>query len=287
MWARVIDSRGEWWDAGSRRLRMTLHLGDVDGDVTSLLIDKLGFIGVSFNDARAIVRLSPKSVSKVALVRLYYWLSTQFHRRIALSVGPAVSNQHYEFFASGRDVLLRLESVLDPECRRSWMPLFAARTGNLANLPQGSALAVLFEHWRCTGGVFAEDSYRTVLNRFAGDRYVIFAPGAASGNFTVARAGEGLLIPDKHAHRALTGSGLENIADHEYAGWVSRFYSAALDSQQPRCDHIRAYIRWPRAGRTERRYSRVILPCRTSDGQQLLLGVSGPLAVPDRDLEAA
>ena len=48
MWARVIDSRGEWWDAGSRRLRTSLHLGDVDGDVTSLLIDKLGFIGVSF-----------------------------------------------------------------------------------------------------------------------------------------------------------------------------------------------------------------------------------------------
>jgi hypothetical protein len=286
MRAELIDNRGKWWDAGSRELRKSLYLADVDGDIAPVLIDKLGFIGVCHHHARAIVRFNPTTLSMAAFGGLYYWLLRHFCGRICLSFADGPDQRH-EIHGSARAALLRIESLLDLGRQRSWKPLFAARVGRPGDLPQGSASAVLFDHWRCTGGVFAENDYLPLLNRFAGDRYVIFTPASCSGHFTVAQAGDGLQIPDKHAHQALAGSRLETLADQEYAEWVSRFYSAALDSQQPRYDHIRAYISWPRAGRIERRYSRLILPCRASGGRQLLLGVSGPLAVPELDFEAA
>jgi hypothetical protein len=136
------------------------------------------------------------------------------------------------------------------------------------------------------GGTF-DDAYGPLLARFAGERYTLF--GACSGGlgFNIVRAGEGLQVPDKPSHRALTGGRLENIGDCAYAQWVARFYRAARDSQQPRYDHIRALICWPRAGRIERRYSRLILPCRSKDGRPLFLGISGALAVPDSHVEVA
>jgi cell wall assembly regulator SMI1 len=287
MQAGLIDDGGKWWDADSWQLRKSLYLADVEGDIAPVVIDKLGFIRVSHHHARAIIRFNPATLSTAAFVGLYYWFSTHFCRRICLSFALDGHDQRREIHGSARATLLRMESLSDLRRQRSWKPLFAARDGKPGELPQGSASSVLFDHWRSTGGIFAESDYLPLLNRFAGNRYVIFAPGSCSGHFTVAQAGDGLLIPDKHAHEALAGSRLESLADQEYAEWVSCFYSAALDSQQPRYDHIRAYICWPRAGRTERRYSRLILPCRTSGGRQVLLGVSGPLAVPQLDFEAA
>jgi hypothetical protein len=135
----------------------------------------------------------------------------------------------------------------------------------------------LFEYWRSTGGAYTESEYLPLLNRFAGDRCVLFEP-RPEGGFSFERAGKGLDIPDEPARRALGGSRLDDISDQEYAAWVADFYSAALESQEPRCDHICAYINWPSAGRVERKYTRLILPCRAEDGRQLLLGISGPFA---------
>ena len=274
--ATLIDEKGRLWDAGSRLLRQSLYLEGVEGDIQSALIDNLGFVGLSARSGRIIVRFSPKAVSKAAVGALYYWLSAHTSTRICLAYAPSKGEQRYEIFASARAALLRMEALLDREQQLRWTPLFWAQPGLLEALPE-HPFGALFDYWRATGGAYTESEYLPLLNRFAGDRCVVFEP-RPEGGFSFDRAGKGLDIPDEPSRRALGGSRLHDISDQEYAVWVSQFYSAALESREPRCDHICAYINWPRAGRVERKYTRLILPCRASDGRQLLLGISGPFA---------
>jgi hypothetical protein len=272
----LIDEKGRLWDAGSHLLRQSLYLQGVEGDIQPALIDNLGFVGLSARDGRIIVRFSPKAVSRAAVGALYYWLSARNSTRICLAYAARKGDDRYEIFASARAALLRMEALLDGEHQLHWAPLYWARPGMLEALPE-HPFGALFNHWRATGGAYTESDYLPLLERFAGDRFVVFEP-QPDGRFSFDRAGNGLHIPDEPARRALGGSRLDDITDQEYATWVSQFYSAALESRQPRYDHICAYIKWPRAGRVERKYTRLILPCRASDGRQLLLGISGPFA---------
>jgi hypothetical protein len=195
--------------------------------------------------------------------------------------------QCQEILPSPRAAVLRMEALIELALGSSTVPSFAARMGALSRLDRGSCFSVLLDHWRSVGGIFDEEGYHPLLTRFAGQRYVLFEPCSRGSDFNIVCAGDGLHIPDKPYHKALTGSRLENVADRAFGLWTARFYQAALSSRQPRYDHIRAWICWPRAGRVERRYSRLILPCRTKDGRPLLLGISGTLADPDPHVEVA
>jgi hypothetical protein len=287
VWSKIIDDRGGWWDGDAWELRSALHLQDVKGDIRNVLIDNLGFIGVSVRQSGVAIRFRPRTVSKAALGALLYWVARHDPERVCLSF-PHDARQRHEIHPSARAALLRMEALIALELGSSAKPLFLAHTGTLNELARpGLCFGPLFEHWRTTGGLFDDGGYRQLLARFAGERYVLFEACPAGLGFTIARAGEGLRIPDKRSHRALAGGRLESLADRAYAQWVARLYRTALDSRQPRFDHIRAFICWPQAGRVERRYSRLILPCRTMDGRQLLLGVSGALAVPHSLVEVA
>jgi len=287
VWSKIIDDRGAWWDARARALRSALHLDDVQGDIRNILIDNLGFIGVSLRRPGVIVRFRPRTVSKAALGTLLYWLLRRGRERVCLSFLLDGRQQH-EILASTRAVVARMEALIELELGSSAMPCFAARAGALSEIDcHAPSFGKLLEHWRTAGGIFDDETYRPLLARFAGERYVLFEACQGGLGFNIARAGEGLQIPDQSSHRALTGCRLDQVADRAYAQWTARFYRAALDSGQPRLDHIRALICWPRAGRVERRYSRLILPCRTRHGRSVLLGVSSTLAASDLHVEVA
>jgi hypothetical protein len=283
MRSKLIDDRGAWWDAGARELRKSLHLEDVQGDVRTVLINNLGFVGVSFRDSSVIVWFRPRTVSKTALVALLYWLTPHAYERICLSFALDGQQQQYEIFSSACAAMRRMEALIELEGASSKRPRFIARRGALSAL--GREFSVVFDHWRAVGGIFNGDEYHPLLTRFASDRYILFEPCPRGPHFNIVRAGKGLHIPDKPSHDALGGSRLENLADRAYGEWTARFYRAALTSQQPQYDHVRALIRWPRTGGVERRYSRLILPCRTKVGRHLLLGISGALATPELDVE--
>ena len=285
--SRIIDDRGAWWNATDRGLRAALHLEDIRGDVRPVLIGNLGFIGVSCREPGVIVRFRPRTVSRAALGALFYWLARRGRERICLSVLLDGRHERHEILPSARAALLRMEALIELELGSSALPSFVARAGTLREMDRGSCFSVLFEHWRTAGGIFDEEAYRPLLARSADERYVLFEPCPGGLGFNIVRAGAGLRIPDKASHRALNGLRLENVADRAYAQWTAGFYRAALDSRQPLYDHIKAAIRWPRSGRIERQYSRLILPCVTKGGRPMLLGISGNLAAPGGHLEAA
>jgi hypothetical protein len=273
MQSNFIDDRGMWWDAGSWLLRQDLHLTDVAGDIGLLIVNKLGFIRVSSRQRRTIITFRPKTVSRAALGALLYWLARQESSGICLTVAGESEPQRHEIVPSPRAAILRMEALVElEEC--SGKPRFSAHSAVLAEVERASGLSALFDFWKAGSGAFAEQDYAPILKRFAQDRYILFEPSAQRCDFRIVRAGMGLHIPDKQSHAALGGSRLDHVADVAYGRWTAKFYHAALNSGQPRYDHIKASITWPRAGTVQRVYSRLILPCRSKDGRPLMLGVS-------------
>ena len=276
-----IDERGKVWDTNSRSVRISLDLELVDGDVVPVLIEKLGFVVVSVRSGRAVVRFDPAVVSKSTFVALYCWLAAApVMSRVGLVFVDAASERRFEIFACPREALLRMEALLAWDQEQNWSSLFTMHAGSLSTLAHHSKLGPLLEHWKTTGGAYTAGTYAPLLARSANGRYIAFEP-QQDGRLSISAAGSGLQIPDKNALRTLAGSRLESVPDQEYAAWTGKVYKGVLGSQQPRYDHIRAYIKWPSSGRVERKYSRLVLPCRTIDGGHMLLGISCALAEPD------
>jgi hypothetical protein len=287
MQVRVIDDSGKVWDAASHAFREEFHLAWIDGDMSPRLVDNMGFIRVLHRRGAArVIDFNPDSVARPAIASLIKWLGDreQSGERICLAYGPAGSVRTHRIFGSGLAALHELEALIE-EVRGPQLP-FTSLPDSLNEVQRVPAFAALFANWQATSGVFAEADYRPFL-RYARDRFIIFAPRSGDGALKIVHAGSGLKIPDKRSHAALNGARLSDVADQEFGQWTSGIYRSVLERQMPRFDHIHALIRWPSVGRVERKYSRLILPCRTKEGEQLLLGVSGELGAPDLDVEVA
>lgn len=281
---RLIDDRGEFWDANSWDLRRTFHLVGVTGDVSRTLIGNLGFIGLRHIPGTHIVTFCPRTVSGAAIGALLYRLLQEQDARTYLRILRAGPSQCDQLFGSVRAAVTRMHALVDEErTRRSVLP-FARQPDRLETMPQQSVFAAVFNAWRASRGLLLDTE---VLHRLGASRYVMIEPRSDAGALAIVDIGRGLQIPDKTSRAGLIGSPLDDIPDYQYGQWVAREYRQVLTAQSPHYDHIAAAIFWPRAGRVVRRYSRLILPCQHKSGRPFLLGVSGELVGPELDIDAA
>jgi hypothetical protein len=288
MRVRVIDDTGNIWDADSPAFREAFNLAWVDGDASRYLVDNMGFIRVLLRAGSArVVDFNPATVAAPAIAGLIKWLhdQRQAHEVLCLAHGPAAGSRRHQIFGSGIAALHELNALVEA-VRGSRLP-FISLSESVTAAAGVPTFAALFAHWRARCGLFTEAEYRPLLGRHAADRFITFAPRPADGSLKIVHAGGGLHIPDKRSHAALNGAQLTEVADRAFGQWTSGIYRSVLERQAPRYDHIHALIHWPGVGGVERKYSRLILPCRTEDGEPLLLGVTGELVTSGLDIEAA
>lgn len=278
----IFDDRGNCWIIDSPSFRAAFENAGLCGDAPAFLIEHAGFIGVARRRSGFVIRFNPGSVAGAALAGLYQWLRRHRCDRLCLAYG-GWGETGYMVLGAGLAAFRRIEALIErSRGPRSRFVSLEERPGALCDVP---TFAALFEHWRTSGALYEEAIYRPLLRRYAQDRFIVIEPRAGSGDLGVVEAGRGLHIPDRQAHAALQGARLTEMADHAYARWAAGIYTSVLDKGEPRFDQIHAAIHWPRAGRVERRYWRMILPCRTGDGGHRLVGVScepGPLVEPGR-----
>jgi hypothetical protein len=280
--ALIFDDRGNCWIIDSASFRAAFGNAGLCGDAPAFLIEHAGFVGVTRHRAGFVIRFNPGSVAGAALAGLYQWLQRHRYDRLCLAYGGWGETGHM-VLGAGLAAFRRIEALIEQS--RGPQSRFVSIEERAEALSEVAAFAAMFEHWRVNGGIFNESAYRPLLRRHARDRFIVLEPYPGESDLGIVHAGRGLHIPDREAHAALDGARLSNIADRAYADWSAGIYRGVLESGQPRFDQIHALIRWPRAGSVERRYWRMILPCRTSDGGHRLLGVScepGPLDERDR-----
>lgn len=267
----IFDDRGNCWIIDSRSFRAAFGNAGLCGDAPAFLIEHAGFIGVTLRPAGLVVRFNPGSVAGAAVAGLYQWLRCHCSDRLCLAYGGWGETGHM-VLGAGLAAFRRIESLI--ERARGPQSRFVSLEERPEALSGVTAFSAMFERWRMNGGIYDEADFRPLLRRFAHDRFILLEPRSAQGDLGIVQAGHGLHIPDRRAHAALQGARLVEMGDSAFASWASGIYRGVLEAGQPRFDQIHARIEWPRTGMVERRYWRMILPCRTRDGGHRLLGVS-------------
>ena len=147
-------------------------------------------------------------------------------------------------------------------------------------------LAQVFSAWKVRGTASDFASLRHVLEREPAGQYLLVQPDMEGGRFVIEETGAGLRIPDPGWARAQIGRPIAEAPDTAYGRWVSEDYKFVHLQGRPRLDHVEAKIYWPRLGRLQHRYDRLILPVQHR-GRPMLLSVNNSAGGVRGDVKAA
>jgi hypothetical protein len=111
--------------------------------------------------------------------------------------------------------------------------------------------------------------------------------GIANDSFTAVEWGAGFQVPDPGWKARGKGQRIGANGDPLYFKWVYRCYRDALGSGRPDVADIEADITWNNIGRERRFYTRMLLPCLSSDGNRFLFLANTTFANGDSGLRLA
>jgi hypothetical protein len=277
--AWIIDDEGEVLDFFSSRLRNKLRVKTLLEQDHVPLLRNLGFIALREMPHGTSVSFRPATVSPIAFASLCYWLSDRVPSRLLLVVlEPGHSLELYSCLHEG---LTRIEELMEAY-RHDRLFQRCAVLPNAIAAPLAQVLAA----WRVSGAASDFGSLRDVLEREPAGQYLLVQPDQEAGRLIIERTGAGLRIPDPAWARVQIGRPIADMPDTAYGQWVSEDYKSALQTGEPRLDHVEAKIYWPRLGRLQHRYDRLILPVQDR-GRGVLLSVNNSAGGVRGDIKAA
>lgn len=262
----LIDDEGEILHFFSPRLRNKLRVKTLHEQDHLPLLRNLGFIGLQEGKQGASISFRPSTVSPVALATLSYWVKDSVPSRLLLVVlEPGHCPEIHSPIGLG---LARIGALIDAYRRDD---LFRRQAVSPSAIP--ASLAQVFSAWRVCGAASEFSSLRNLLEHEPAGRYLLVQPDVEGGRFVIQQTGAGLRVPDPGWAKVQVGRSIAETPDKAYGEWVSEAYQSALRQDTPQLDHVEAKIYWPRLGRLQHRYDRLILPVRDR-GRPMLLSVN-------------
>lgn len=127
----------------------------------------------------------------------------------------------------------------------------------------------LLDAWRT--GERRVDQLALMADEHFGGRFVVAGRDETGGTCILAGGGDFNLIGESWMSR-LPRLRLADWPDVVYGRWVEESYNEVWRSGEPLLDDVDCFINWPKLGRRRHRYGRIILPCRSALGTELLIG---------------
>ena len=261
------------FDEQGNGLRPTAALGASLGtwirgdDLSEFLVRNLGFVSIVAD--RAAVRLSfrpgksdPTALS-AAMIHLFGLRAPSF------IVRWYESGWRHEDFPSSGQAIQRIVDLTQAAQLQARQADFLSRSFDRHRLPAVSPLASIMAAWACGMRNVGE---LLAIDRGAGSRSVVVAAGQSNADPHVLTGEIGLAASEPVWLERNSRFRIADWPDVEYGKWVAQTYGETLDKAEPRLDAVDCIIKWPRIGARRYTYRRLILPCRTPSGAQVLLG---------------
>ncbi|MGA7806675.1 hypothetical protein [Bradyrhizobium sp.] len=281
----VFDDAGRGWDEESLELRRRLHCHRPDFNLTTYLIDNLGFIALSWKQHGACtIRLRPALASSIGLAAALFALADLAPQRVIVSHPSETCG--LELFANVGRAVARIEELV-ADARQPTCPAFLKREVSLeAQLQAGGPLAALLRYWANADQAYEPEKLRALLYGALRGRFVVVEPNADRRHLTIMDIGPGFVVYDKSWLRIARGLPMEHQPDYAYGRWARGAFDQALERTQACVDDVDAVIARPSLNDTIRaQYRRVVLPFRRGpSGSPCLLSAS---IVDDVDLRRA
>jgi hypothetical protein len=158
----VFDDAGRDGDENSLELRNEIYRRHLDFDLTTYLIDNLGFIALSWKQRNACtIRLGPALASPIGLAAALFALADLAPKRVVISYPSEGCG--YELFADLGRAIARVEELM-ATARRATDPKFLKQELSVDSLLQtGGALSMLLRRWIDGLGLLPSEPSRTAL----------------------------------------------------------------------------------------------------------------------------
>jgi hypothetical protein len=272
----VFDDAGRGWDEKSLELRRQIHCRRPDFDLTTYLIDNLGFVALSWKVRSACtIRLRPALASPTGLAAALYALADLAPTRIVIShPSEACGN---ELFADLGRAIARIEELVAAAREATVPPAFLKRELALnALLETSGPLSTLLQRWVDGDMAYDPAKHRELLYGELHGRFMVVEPDADCHRLIIADIGPGFVVYDEPWLRIARGLPIEHQPDYAYGCWARDVFERVLESERPCVDDIDAMIARPRLNDHVRaRYRRLVLPYRHGpSGTPCLLSAS-------------
>jgi hypothetical protein len=267
----LIDDQGEIWRGESRKLRDAFDSPFSGGEFVDYAITNLGFVAVNVYGTSCQVRLRPRFLGDLAREALRRWLRERRVDRVVLSY----------FTSRWNDELILpqgLEARLDElgQSQTCQQENFLMRQLPLENVPATAKgnervpVADIMKCWRQLLDAYDAQDLLRVLRSAFGEQFVIVQRPNGGERVLFSEFGERMYWRQNTWRECAIGAPISEQPDRAFGRWVSQAYSAALVSTAPTYEAVDAIVNWPDAGRTRRRYRRVLLPFPENEAGQLL-----------------
>lgn len=275
MTTMVFDDTGRGWDENSPELRRELHCIRPDFDLTTYLIDNLGFIALSWKQTGACtIRLRPTLASSIGLAAALFALADLAPKRVVIS--HPCETCGLELFADLGRAVARIEELI-AAAQQATGPAFLKREVSVdALLTAGGPLATLLRHWGNADQTYEPEKLRALLYGALRGRFMVVEATADRHHLIIMDIGPGFVVYDESWLRIARGLPIEHQPDYDYGRWVRRIFEQALERKKPCVDDVDAVIARPSLNDTIRaQYRRLVLPFgRGPSGSPCLLSAS-------------
>lgn len=266
----IFNEQGEIWPESSLEFRRRLHYFPTEDDFASLLLRNLGYISVIPGRSSATIKFRPQVVSEVAIAAMLTWLWERQPERVLLT---HVHDRHeeHEILRSASAVARRVGELVT---RKMASDAFRSRRRDAQYLTNDGPFGALLELWRAGSETLDWTHHLDFLKEKLGGRFIVLSAENSQSDLRIEAAGDGLRVPGSNWFVDNIGAPLSLMPDCFYRQRVSEAYYATLQTGEPCLEDVEATIFWPRYDLVRRRYSRLILRCRSKSGRPHLLGVT-------------
>lgn len=277
----LIDPQGHWWRWPSATLAERLGHTDPDFDLAAYAARNLGYVWLVIEDEVTLMQFRAGMVSQAIVNSLKPYL-----RKAVLSKPVALvfyaTGWLEEVFVEPNGLLARLDELApmrEPRMRDQFIAHAHQPSEWLYHAHHH--LSSLFELWRFEGGTYSDPVQRFLSSSGLIERTVFVEP--RNNELFVNASGGGFTIYDNFQMQKVAGRRVSDQPDRAYGAWVENSYRTCLESGRPALDDVDAIIEEPDHDPRRRRYQRMILPWRQTDGSRMLTGsslVNMQLAIP-------
>jgi hypothetical protein len=263
----VIDDAGRIHHAGSLLWRKALGTNLPEHELVPYAVRNIGFVAAETTSQAVRVWLRPKIVSPIAFATAIQWLTAMDVGRCCLTIFD--DGWHDVLYGDvGAAIQALVDHALDAERPRE----FYREQLPLSALSARSPLAALLARVTELGFVLDRERLRPILHMLLADRYVLVEPRPQ--DMIIVERGVGMPMLASGASPQPVGSRLKDLYDYRFGRWGSQAYEVVAREQCKRLDKIDVTVNLPTRRDTRVRYTRIIIPLRTSDGSSVLLGTS-------------
>jgi hypothetical protein len=219
------------------------------------------------------LRFRPAMVAEAALVELLYHACDMPWRRAAATMFIGNAWRDEILPVAPEEAVRRISSIVMKSQLRPGSTVLR-RSRSVGSIPPNSPLGHALRCWRHRPDLASPGRLQAMLSGEVGGRYGWVHASTRKRELIMMEVGSG--FPD--AVRSLLNPGLgyrlEDQPDIAYGRYCADAYGAVARTQMPAMEDVDAIMRPPNGASVRRRYTRLILPFRSPNGNARLLGIS-------------